>query len=329
MIFATGIGALQVAPLRVLEIVGSYLGFEQQNYTDQEYAVITSIRLPRVLFAVIIGATLSVCGLGIQGLFRNPLADAGFIGISSGASLAAVITLVLGTTIFGFLPKSIMPYLLSISSFLGAFITTLIVYFLAQNNGRTLITTMLLSGFAITALVMAITNFITLSASESQLRSITFWNMGSLAGANWTHLLVILPFTLICIIGLPMFAKALNALSLGETNAMYLGMPIERMKYYIIILSALGVGACVSVSGVIGFVGLVVPHISRKIIGSDHKVLFPATILLGALILLIADLFCRTIISPVELPIGVATAFIGAPFFLYLIIKEKRKVNFE
>ncbi|HMR93187.1 MAG TPA: iron ABC transporter permease [Chitinophagaceae bacterium] len=328
IILASGIGALPVAPGKVLSILLHQLGLQNgEGFTVQEEAVITAIRLPRVFFALLIGATLSVCGGAMQGLFRNPLADPGLVGISSGAAMAAVIAIVLTTSVFSGMQAQFGIYALSLFTFAGAFVTAMVVYKLSQSKGRTIVSTMLLAGIAISALTSSVTGFITLSATDAQLRTITFWTLGSLGGANWTNLMALLPLSLLCIIGLPLMAKPLNAFTLGETNALHLGIRIESLKLKVILLTALGVGACVSVSGVIGFVGLVVPHIIRKLIGPEHKNLFIASALLGALLLLVADLLCRTIIAPVEIPIGILTAFIGAPFFLYLLIKERNRME--
>lgn len=326
IVLASGIGALSIPPGKVLSIILHQLGMAgDANFTQQQEAVIMAIRLPRVFFAILIGATLSVCGAAMQGLFRNPLADPGLVGISSGAAMAAVIAIVLSTTLFAGLQSQLGLYALSIFTFGGAFITAMAVYRLSQAGGKTIVSIMLLAGIAISALTSSVTGFITLSASDAQLRTITFWTLGSLGGANWTNLLAILPFSLLCIVCLPLMSKSLNAFTLGETSALHLGIRVERLKLKVILLTALGVGACVSVSGVIGFVGLVIPHIVRKLIGPEHKNLFIASALLGALLLLVADLLCRTIIAPVEIPIGIVTAFIGAPFFLYLLLKERNK----
>lgn len=183
---------------------------------------------------------------------------------------------------------------------------------------------MLLAGIAISAMVSAGTGIMTLVANDAQLRTITFWNLGSLGGATWVNVGVLVPLCLVCIVGLPALSKPLNALVLGETNASLLGINVESLKTKAILLTALGIGVCVSMSGIIGFVGLVTPHIIRKLIGPEHRRVFVASGLLGAALLVIADLVCRTIVAPVEIPIGIATALIGGPFFLYLLLKERK-----
>ncbi|MBX2922360.1 MAG: iron ABC transporter permease [Chitinophagaceae bacterium] len=325
VILSAGMGALHVSPAQSIAILLKQAGIQWDvPYSDQQEVVITVIRLPRVLFGVFIGATLAMCGTAIQGLFRNPLADPVLIGISSGAALFTVIMIVLGLQLFAGLFNMIGAYALSLAAFAGAFITAIVVYRISQAGGKTIVSTMLLAGIAISALAAAGTGIMTLMANDAQLRTITFWNLGSLGGANWQSLGVLIPVCLICLIGLPTLSKPLNALVLGETNAAHIGINVESLKTKVIVLTALGVGVCVSVSGIIGFVGLVTPHIIRKLIGPEHKNVFIASGLLGASIVVIADLVCRTIIAPIEIPIGIVTALLGAPFFLYLLLKEKQ-----
>lgn len=323
---SVGTGALKVSPAQTLSIIGTKVGLSlSPNYTPEQEAVITAIRLPRVVLGMLVGATLAVSGAAIQGLFRNPLADAGLVGISSGASLAAISTIVLSLPFVKSIQNFAGLYALSIITFLGAFITTLIVYRIAKNNGKVMVSTMLLSGIAIGSIATAITGVIILYANDVQLRNITFWALGSLGGANWLNVSVLFPFALVCIAGMPLLSKSLNAFVLGETNAAYMGLNVEGLKNTVIVLTALGVGASVSVTGIIGFVGLAIPHIIRMIIGPENKKLMICSILGGAGLLTIADLACRTLIAPAEIPIGVATALIGGPFFLYILIKDKRK----
>ncbi|MBX3256332.1 MAG: iron ABC transporter permease [Chitinophagaceae bacterium] len=325
VIISAGLGALSVSPLQSIAILLRQVGIHLDvPYSDQQEVVITAIRLPRVLFGIFIGATLAMCGTAIQGLFRNPLADPVLIGISSGAALFTVVMIVAGLQLFAGLFNMIGAYALSLAAFAGAFITAIIVYRISQAGGKTIVSTMLLAGIAISAMAAAGTGIMTLMANDAQLRTITFWNLGSLGGANWQSLGVLVPVCMICLVGLPTLSKPLNALVLGETNAAHIGINVESLKTKVIVLTALGVGVCVSVSGIIGFVGLVTPHIIRKLIGPEHKNVFIASGLLGAIILVIADLLCRTIIAPVEIPIGIVTALLGAPFFLYLLLKEKK-----
>lgn len=294
-------------------------------FTEQQENVFWIIRLSRVAMALLIGATLAVCGAAMQGLFRNPLADPALIGISTSASATTVLMIVLGARLFSGFQSLLGQYSLNVSTFAGALLATLLVYRIAQQKGKTNVSIMLLAGIAVNALAGALTSFVTLSANDQQLRSVTFWMMGSLGGANWTNVAGISPFCIACIAGMPFLSRQLNAFSLGESDAAYLGIRVERLKNTIMILCAMGVGASVAVSGVIGFVGLVVPHIVRMIIGPEHKKLIIGSALSGAILLVLADLVSRTIAGPIEIPIGIITALGGGPFFLYLLLKEKSK----
>lgn len=289
------------------------------------FAVFWHIRMPRVVMAVLIGATLAVAGVGFQGLFRNPLADAGLIGVGAGATLAAIFAIVLGGTVLVNFQSLLGQYLLNVSAFVGAVASVFLVYRLSKSNGKTHVAIMLLAGIAINAIVGAASGIITLAAKDEQLRSVTFWSLGSLGGASWTNVLAMLPFVLITLVVMIPMGKPLNALALGEQDAAAMGIPIERMKNIIMITCAIGVGACVAMSGMIGFIGLVVPHIFRLFLGPEHRRLIVVSAIGGALLLVASDLASRTIIAPIELPIGVITSLIGGPFFLYLLLKEKSK----
>jgi ABC-type Fe3+-siderophore transport system, permease component len=322
-----GIGAVSIGPMQVMGILGKAIGINTDIvFESSQEAVLLSIRLPRVLLAVCTGAALAISGAAMQGLFRNPLADPGLIGISSGASMAAVFFIVSGVKQLIGLSDTLGIYALSVVTFTGAFLTTIVVYRLSQVSGRTVISMMLLAGIGVNALTSAITGMFTYSANDAQLRSIVFWTLGSLGGATWTNIIGILPFTLIPVFIMPGMAKSLNAFSLGENNALHLGVDIQRVKRTIIILSALCVGASVAVTGVIAFLGLVVPHIVRMLCGPDHRYLLPFSALAGAILLINADLISRTLFTPSEIPIGIITSIIGAPFFLYILLKE-RKTN--
>jgi iron complex transport system permease protein len=322
-----GYGAVAIAPLQIIAIISNALGLKgiHVDYTEIQSSVLLAIRIPRVLLGLIIGASLSLSGAAMQALFRNPLADPGLIGISSGASFAAVGAIVLGIHNIPFVSGIFSTYALSIITFLGALITSILVYRISQSGGKTIIATMLLAGIAFNALAGAGTGIFTYLASDAQLRSITFWMLGSLGGATWNNVLGILPFTLLPIIIFPLMGKSLNAFSLGEENAAHLGTNTELIKKTVIILTALCVGAAVSVSGVIGFVGLVVPHIIRLTLGPDNRILLILAPLLGGFLLISADVLARTLFMPAELPIGILTSLVGAPLFLYIVVKELRK----
>jgi len=305
---AINIGAL---PLSIIKLLNG-------EASESETAIFFAVRFPRILLAIIVGAALAVSGAAMQGLFRNPLADPGLIGISSGAALAVAAVIVLAGPIAGLLGL----YSLSIAAFLGGMMTCLLIFQLAKLSSSFSITYMLLAGIAISAIAAAGTGFLTYLSDDQQLRALTFWTMGSLGGALWPAVIVVFSIALPAMLLLVVVAKQLNLLLLGEHEAHYLGVRVNRLKYIVIICAACCVGVSVAVSGIIGFVGLVVPHVVRLSIGPDHRVLMPASALLGAILLLVADSLARTIVSPAEMPVGVITSMIGGPFFLWLLIKQ-------
>lgn len=287
--------------------------------------VIHEIRFPRTLLCILVGAILALCGTVMQGLFRNPLAEPGIIGVSAGASLGAALAIVLLGNL-NFDARWMNAITLPLCAFLGGALTTIVVYRLGTNKFGTSVTIMLLAGVAISAVSGAGIGYLNYVADDQMLRDLTLWSMGSFAGANWQSI------TLcgITLLGLYFYftrrAMALNALLLGESEARHLGIPIQRLKRALIVLSAVGVGVTVSAAGMIGFVGLVVPHLGRMLVGPDHRNLLPVSALLGALLLTIADMFARVAAAPAELPIGIVTALVGAPFFLYLLFQQKGKI---
>ncbi|MBY8090672.1 iron ABC transporter permease [Vibrio fluvialis] len=287
--------------------------------------VIHEIRFPRTLLCMLVGAILALCGTVMQGLFRNPLAEPGIIGVSAGASLGAALAIVLLGNL-NFDARWMNAITLPLCAFLGGALTTIVVYRLGTNKFGTSVTIMLLAGVAISAVSGAGIGYLNYVADDQMLRDLTLWSMGSFAGANWQSI------TLcgITLLGLYFYftrrAMALNALLLGESEAHHLGIPIQRLKRALIVLSAVGVGVTVSAAGMIGFVGLVVPHLGRMLVGPDHRNLLPVSALLGALLLTIADMFARVAAAPAELPIGIVTALVGAPFFLYLLFQQKGKI---
>ena len=320
VVLSVGTGAVHISPAQVLSILLTPLGLPALHpFDEQQAAVLWAIRLPRVLLGVLIGAGLAVAGAAMQGLFRNPLADPGLLGISSGASLAAAASVVLGAGALG-------PATLPLAAFAGSLLSTALVYLLSQDRGRVNVTTMLLAGIAINALCGAGTGLMTFLATDEQLRSITFWSLGSLGGATWPTVLSALPLILLGVAGLPLAARALNALMLGEHGAAHLGITVQRVKWTVVTLVALSVGAGVAVAGTIGFVGLVVPHLLRLLTGQNNRTLMPASALLGGTLLVLADLAARTVAMPAEVPIGIVTALLGAPFFLYLLRRDRAKL---
>ena len=298
------------------------LPFAADASVQQAELILSQIRMPRTLLGLAVGMVLALCGVAMQGLFRNPLADPGLVGVSSGAALGAAVAIV-GGAAFGGLPEAFAPYLLSACAFVGGLLVTALVYRLGRRDGQTNVATMLLAGIALTALAGAAIGLFTYLADDATLRTLTFWNLGSLNGASYARLWPLLLATLAVALWLPRRARALNALLLGESEARHLGFDVERLKRELVFCTALGVGAAVAAAGLIGFIGLVVPHLMRLLVGPDHRLLLPASALAGASLLLLADLVARLALAPAELPIGIVTALIGAPFFLYLLVRGR------
>ncbi len=288
--------------------------------------VLMDLRLPRIVMAILIGSALAVSGTCLQGMFKNPLASPDLIGITMGASLFAAITIVLGSHIKPYIPEIFHFSLLSIAAFLGALITMTIVYKISTTNGKTNVIVMLLSGVAITAMAGATTGFLIYLSKEEQLRDLTFWNLGSLGGASWTKNLILAIIVLIAYSVLITKGKALNAMMLGERDAQHLGIPVENIKKKIVVLTALLVGTSVAFAGTIGFVGLIVPYILRLIFKSNYHIILPMSAIFGSILLLSADTISRTIAEPSEIPIGILTAFMGAPIFIIILIKSKKSM---
>ncbi|MDC6380279.1 iron ABC transporter permease [Pseudomonas graminis] len=303
----------------VLHLVGVPMA---EDNLQQAELIVGQIRLPRTLLGLAVGAVLALSGVAMQGLFRNPLADPGLVGVSSGAALGAAVAIVAGASLGG-LPEPFQPYLLSICAFAGGLGVTAIIYRLGRRDGHISVSTMLLAGVAMTALAGSIIGLFTYLADDASLRTLTFWNLGTLNGASYARLWPLLLVCVAVILWLPRRAKALNALLLGESEARHLGIEVERLKRELILCIALGVGAAVAAAGLIGFIGLIVPHLVRLLTGPDHRIVLPASALAGASLLLFADIFARLVMAPAELPIGIVTVFIGAPFFLFLLVRGR------
>lgn len=328
-VFSVCIGAVDISVSELGSILLYRTGLSDLiNFSGQQEAVFMRIRLPRVVLGGMVGATLGISGAALQGLFRNPLAEPGLIGISSGASLFAVLMIVMEARWLGFMTDIFGYYALAIAAFMGACLTTFLVYRVAVGKGKADITTLLLAGIAINALAGSFTGLLTSISTDEQLRNITFWSLGSLGGASWQTVLGILPFVAVSLIGLPFFSKSLNGLALGESQAGHMGIGVSSLKRMVIVLATLGVGASVAVSGMIGFIGLVIPHILRMAFTPDHRLIIPGSALLGASVLILSDVISRTLAEPTELPIGIVTAIIGSPVFIYIILKERRKRGF-
>lgn len=314
-------GAVDIPAAGVFDAFGRLLASDME--AGRLDLVILDIRLPRTLLAMMVGAALALSGAIMQGMFRNPLADPGLVGVSAGAALAAGATIVLGdlwlVPLIGKLPFFLLP----LGAFTGGMASTLLLYAIATRRGRTSIATMLLAGIALGALAGALSGFLTYLSDDRQLRDLTFWSLGSLGGASWVKVMAVAPILVPLFLAAPFLARGLNGLALGEAEAFHLGLHVQRIKAAAIILVAFAVGASVAVAGMIGFVGIVVPHLVRLMLGSSHHTLLPVSALGGAILLLGADILARTIVSPAELPIGIITAAIGAPFFLWLLLRRQ------
>ena len=314
------LGAMELpAKEGLLSVIDHVSGTAYSRLADYQKVVVLELRLPRLILAMLVGATLAQCGAVMQGLFRNPLADPGIIGVSSGAAVGAIVAIV-------YLPASITTWAVPGSAFITGLITTLLVYTLARSSRGTSVLIILLAGVAVSAFAGAAIGFISYFSNDQSLRELSFWQMGSLSGANTTNLwLAAVTFCLLAV-GFQRRASALNALLLGEAEARHLGISVESLKLELIILSAIGVGVAVACSGIIGFIGLVVPHLVRLTTGPNHRTLLPLSALCGAALLLIADLCAKLWVQPAELPVGVITALLGAPFFIILLTQQRRTI---
>ncbi|MCG6204624.1 iron ABC transporter permease [Rhodopseudomonas sp. HC1] len=293
----------------------------------RDQMVVWSIRLPRIVTAAIIGALLAASGTLMQGLFRNPLADPALVGVASGGALAAAVSIVLLDQVLGANLRFLQDQLLPIAAFGGSLATTILLYRIASRAGRTSIALFLLAGIAIAAIANAGIGVLVFLADDRQLRDITFWMMGSLSGASWAKASSSALVLLIALLVFVKVARHLDLLVLGESEAYHTGVDVERLKLLSIVLVSSMTGVAVSICGVIGFVGIVVPHLLRLLIGPSHRLLLPASACLGAAMLVAADTVARTIVAPAEMPIGILTAAIGAPFFLALLLRQRKLVG--
>lgn len=323
LLLGVGLGPVLVPPEAVAAILLSKLGLTLDvPVTPQQMAVLWNIRLPRVLLGALSGAALAVSGALLQGVFRNPLADPGLIGVSSGAALGAVAVIVSGLAPLGL-------FTLPFAAFVSGAATTLLVYRLSRRHGRTDVATLLLVGLALNAVAGAATGLLTYLADDAALRSIVFWTMGGLGGALWETLLAAAPGIALALLLAPRLGRALNLFALGEVEARHLGVTVEQVKRASVLLAALATGASVALVGPIGFIGLIVPHMVRLAAGPDHRLLLPAATLGGASLLILADLVARTVAAPAEVPVGLITALAGGPFFLALILRSRRRYGWE
>lgn len=288
--------------------------------SPRDQVVLYDIRLPRLALGLAVGAALAVSGVLLQGLFRNPLADPGIVGVSAGAGLGAVLAIVLGGLLPSALIATVGPALVPLAAGVSGWLTTLLLYRVATTGQRTDVALMLLAGIALSALAGALTGLLTFVADDRQLRDLTFWSMGSLAGATWSKLAAALPLMALALLVAPRLARGLNALALGEAQASHMGTDVQLLKRLTILSAAAATGSAVALSGGIGFIGIVVPHLLRQAQGPDHRQLIPNAALLGAALLVLADVVSRSVVAPAELPIGILTALIGTPVFLWMLL---------
>jgi iron complex transport system permease protein len=303
------------------------LGFSTADATDavlsRDQLVLWSIRIPRIAAAAIVGGLLATSGAIMQGLFRNPLADPALVGVSSGGAFAAASAIILIDSSFGESLRFMQNELLPMAAFAGSLVTTFILYGIASRSGRTSIAIFLLAGLAIAAIANAGLGLLVFIADDRQLRDITFWLLGSLSGATWAKTATIAPVLAIGLIACLSIGRGLDVLVLGESEAFHSGVNVERLKRISIVLISAMTGVAVSICGVVGFIGIVVPHLLRLVIGPGHRLLLPASALLGAVLVVGADTLARTIVAPAEMPIGILTAAIGAPFFLAILLRQR------
>lgn len=310
-LLATGFGALRL-PVTLL----------WSGHDEALRQIWLTIRLPRVLLAVVIGGSLALAGCVMQGLFRNPLADPGLLGISSGAACAVALWVVLPFS----LPALLMLYAPMLAAFVGALVATLVIFLLSQQRDSSL-SRLLLVGIAINALCGAIVGVMSWVSNDAQLRLLSLWGMGSLGSAQWSTLLAAASLMIPTVMIIWRLSAALNLLQLGDEEAHYLGVDVHAVQRILLLCSALLVASAVAVSGVIGFIGLVVPHLIRMWLGADHRAVIPGSVLAGAALLLVADTLARTVVAPAEMPVGLLTSLLGAPWFLWLIFRRVAHVG--
>lgn len=323
--FAVTIGPMHIQPLDVYKIIIKNIpligNLVDGGASSIEEVIVIQVRLPRVLAAAIVGIALAVAGVVLQALLRNPMADPYVIGISAGASLGASIAIAfgIGLSFFGLL------YSVPVLAFVAALITVIVVYSIARTGQGVPMLTLLLVGIAVNSFLLAIMSIIRIVSGEA-IHAIMIWILGSLVTCNWNHVKIALPFVMIGVALIYVFARDLNIILLGEEQARHLGVDTERLKKIMLTSATLITAAAVSISGIIGFIGLIIPHIARILVGPDHRILIPSSALAGAIVLILCDTIARTIIRPAELPVGIFTSLLGGPFFIYLIRKRKRSV---
>jgi iron complex transport system permease protein len=316
------IGATGITLASLPHVLSAMLTGRYEADVAREQLVLIDIRLPRLLLGMFVGAALAVAGAMMQGMFRNPLADPGLVGVSSGAALAAVATIALGNSLAAPWIKTFGAYALPMAAFIGGIATTMVLVGIVSRQGQMAVSTLLLAGVALAALNGALMGLIAFSSDDRELRDLTLWMLGSLSGASWPKVFATMPFAVLIVLVLPRLIRGLNGLLLGEAEAFHLGIDVEHTKRAIVLVTSAAVGAAVAVSGILGFVGIVVPHLVRLLAGPDHRVVLPASALMGATLVLLADILARVLVRPAELPLGVVMAILGAPIFLHMVVRR-------
>jgi iron complex transport system permease protein len=320
-LLSLSVGPSGITLMALPRVIAEYFGEATQS-NGHEAIVLLDIRLPRTLLAIYVGASLAVAGAMMQGMFRNPLADPGLIGVSSGAALAAVSLIAFGDAYAPALKAILGVHAVPLAAFAGAMTATAILVGITSGKRTISTTALLLAGVAIAALGQALMGIVAYLSDDRALRDLTLWNLGSLAGASWSKVIGALPFVVLLLALLPRLVRDLNGLLLGEAEAFHLGINVQRTKVLIVLATAGAVGAAVAVAGIVGFIGIVTPHIVRLFAGPDHRVVLPASAMLGATLALSADMIARVAVAPAELPLGIVTAIVGAPFFLHLVLRR-------
>ncbi|MCW8382230.1 iron ABC transporter permease [Streptomyces justiciae] len=315
---AAGVGAYPIPVGDVLASVLHQVGLGGRELDRVAESVLWNVRFPRIVLALLVGASLGCAGALMQGVFGNPLAEPGVIGVSSGAAVGAVAAIAFGVNFLG-------TWTVSAFAFVAGLGTVLLVYAMSRSGGRTEVVTLILTGIAVNAFAGALIGLFLFFADTAAVNQITFWQLGSLAQATWPKVLAVLPCAVLGLAVAPLYARRLDLLSLGERPARHLGVDVERLRVVLVLVIALLTAAAVSVAGIISFVGLVVPHLLRMAAGPGHRFLVPGSALLGAGVLLGADLAARTVAVPAELPLGVLTALLGSPFFFWLLRRTRRR----
>lgn len=313
------LGAYSVSPAEITGSIAHRIGLDvgpvPAGYGE---SVLWEIRFPRVVLAVLVGGSLGCAGAAMQGTFSNPLAEPGIVGVSLGAVVGAVTAIVAGLTFFG-------AWSLTTAAFVGGLLTVLVVYLASRADGRTEVVTLILTGIAINALMGAVVGLLTFFSTDAELRSITFWTLGSVAQATWPKVAAVAPLAVAGVALATTQARKLDLLTLGERSARHLGVDVERLRIAMLVIVAILTASAVAVSGVILFVGLVIPHLVRMVAGPAHRLLLPAAALGGATIVVVGDVIARTIVAPAEVPLGVLTSLVGAPFFFWLLRRTRAR----